>query len=1351
MSRLLPLLFILFSVGLFSQNRTTSTGFIENKGQVIDQKGNPNPAVKYLLTTNGLNVQLRKNGFSYDVYEMENNAIINSDKNLTDLENPNKDNDIKTKIKFHRIDINFLNANKNAILIAEDKSLDFDNFYNAVHTPSGLINVYKFQKITYQNIYKNVDVVFFIPKDSTKVVEYNFIVKPGGKVSDIRLKFKGAETDLFENKIKMNLRFGQMYETLPLSWIEDSIKKQEIQVRYKRLKDNVYGFEGDFESSDKTIVIDPVPIRLWGTFYGGVDSSYNVFKGDLEADASGNLFLVGSTNSSSLTFASSGAHQGISNSNSLTGYIAKFTSSGNRVWGTYYGGNSSDMIHGVKVDSQNNIIVTGETNSATNISTSGTYKEYLSGFKDAFVSKFNTNGVLIWGTYFGGEADDYSFDIDVDNLNNIYIVGSTRSYTNISVNNNFQVLLNGVGTISNSSFDGLIAKFDSNGQIIWSTYCGGDSSDELKTIKVVNNFLVTAGHTINSSNIATSGAHQTSIGSFIDGIIYKFSLNGIRDWSSYYGGQGIDKIRAIEIDSNDDIYFGGDTNSTNNIATSDSFDAINQNQETGFLVKFNSLGQRLWGTFLGSGVKLYSIKQRLNEIYIGATGSSGMFSNVSITNNCSYDPSGFAEGYIGKFSSAGNFIWGSFVGGFDQSSESKICINGSKISIAGSTSSVNNTSITDSNSYQQTFTSSSAYYLMTFEDLNDCNIVAQPTVSSSVCIGEEILFSAPPGFNYNWTGPNGYSSNLQNTSISNALPLNTGIYNLLLTNDCNCFKNYTFNVAVGDIESPIPTISDLPALIGNCNTVIATIPTALDNCAGTVIGTTNDPLSYSLGGVYSINWNFNDGNGNSSMQTQTVTITETPIPISNEIFYYCLDQNPTLNDVAIIGQNIIYYDAIANGNTLTNTTPLQNGITYYVSQTVDGCESLRIPVTATIYETPAPTGDAIQTFCESQVLTLADFVVSGTDLLFYDASSIGNVLPLTTPLTNGLTYYTSQIVNGCESSSRLALVATIISGVPATDFSAMLCDNLNDGFEVVNLSSYNSALIANDAAYTFEYYTNFSAAENQTLTNKITAFSNYALPTGLNAIYVRVMFANSCYEVVTLVLEVIPSPRLGMEDTYAVCENGFVTVTADAGFDGYLWSTGETTQAITVTQAGNFSVTVTKFTGTLACSSTKNISVAVSESATITSVETSDWTSNDNVITVFVSGSGVYEYSVDGQNYQASNQFYGLPNGLYTVYVNDTLGCGVAEQDVYLLMYPKFFTPNGDSYNDFWGINFYQKELNLVVKIFDRYGKFIKQLTAKDPFWDGTFNGNNLPATDYWFTVIRQDGQEYKGHFTLKR
>jgi gliding motility-associated-like protein len=122
---------------------------------------------------------------------------------------------------------------------------------------------------------------------------------------------------------------------------------------------------------------------------------------------------------------------------------------------------------------------------------------------------------------------------------------------------------------------------------------------------------------------------------------------------------------------------------------------------------------------------------------------------------------------------------------------------------------------------------------------------------------------------------------------------------------------------------------------------------------------------------------------------------------------------------------------------------------------------------------------------------------------------------------------------------------------------------------------------------------------------------------------------------------------------------------------------------------------------------------------------------------------------LDGIHYQTSNVFAGLMSGFYTVFVKDE--CGIIMEEVVLLNYPKYFTPNDDGINDYWKINFSQFEPNLSIIIFDRFGKTIKELKANSIGWDGTYNGLKLIADDYWFVVKREDGREHKGHFTLKR
>lgn len=478
----------------------------------------------------------------------------------------------------------------------------------------------------------------------------------------------------------------------------------------------------------------------------------------------------------------------------------------------------------------------------------------------------------------------------------------------------------------------------------------------------------------------------------------------------------------------------------------------------------------------------------------------------------------------------------------------------------------------------------------------------------------------------------------------------------------------------------------------------------------------------------------------------------TPLkPLSTSPQTYCIQQNATLNSIIITGQNIKWYDALTNGGLLSDTTLLQNGITYYASQTINGCESERIPVIINIQNTVAPTGNSTQTFCASQNPTLSTISVTGTIIKWYDNSTLGNILSDTTPLQDGQTYYASQTINGCESTTRLAITVALISTLPANNYDELFCDELNDGTETVNLSSYNSSIISNTSNYNFSYYNSLSGAENEKTSDKITNFSNYKLVLGDNKIYARINSNTPCYAVAELKLTLISKPKITIEDIVPICENSSITINAGAGFDSYLWSNGETTQTITVSNPDDFSVTVTNNYSTISCSSTKNFIVKNSKKPSINSIETKDWTDTENIITVIVKNNGDYEYSIDGINYQDSNVFSGLASGKYTVEVRDKNGCGSAKDEIFLLMYPKFFTPNGDGYNDTWKIKFSDIELGLLIKIYDRYGKLIKTLVTNNDSWNGTYNGSELPSTDYWFVVTRANGQEYKGHFSLKR
>jgi len=1363
------LLFIaLITISSIAQNKNKTIGFKENKGQIIDQKGKPNNAVKYLLNSGGLNVQLRKNGFSYDVYEAKKHTINNShNERKKPLPFPSIDNeklpDYTLEYQFHRIDIDFLNSNPKVELITEEKSLDYDNYYNIPNKPEGVLMVHQYKQITYKNIYPNIDVVFTVPKDTLKTVEYNFVVHPKGKISDIQLKFSGAQTELVDNKIRMSVRFGEMEETLPASWTEDGELKMEIPVGYTKIKKNVYGFESSENVSDKTVIIDPVPTRLWGTLYG--EGEYNYFT-DIDSDINGNSYITGFTLSynSSNFFASAGAHQS-TKSTDEDGFIAKFDSNGKRVWGTYYGGELKDNINALKIDHQNNIIITGVTESHNNISTNGSYRATISdlepgsggNYDDVFIVKFNSSGVRSWGTYFGGQSDETAFDVDIDNLNNIYIVGKTNSKINIAINSSFQTQLNQeqIPIQYPDPYDGFLTKFTTDGNLIWSTYVGGEKDDIIRTIKVASNYLILGGETTSLRHISTPNVHLENHYDeeyFNDGTVYKFNLEGNRIWGTYYGWKSFsysgDIVNSVDVDNEDNIYIGGNTDSENNISTIGSFQEIKMDGAglTGFLAKLNSQGKRIWGTYIGSHTTISSLIFKNSFIYIGGTGG---WKNKPITTSCAYRDENYQEGYWGKFTKNGNLSYGTCVGGESYYKAQKISITNNNVIIGGITD--NNNGIADANSYQQLMNGRFNFYLMKFSD--DTNINT-PEISSNspVCIGKTLELKASGGTNYSWTGPNGFTSTDQNPTIPNATAINSGEYSCLITGNGGCDETKKVNVVIGDIEAPVPTISNLQTITGDCHTSITTIPTATDACAGAIIANTANPLSYSLPGTYTIVWDYDDGNNNISHQNQTVTISNQPLPTATSPQTFCIQQNAALNDIAITtGQNLKWYDTLTTGSLLLNTTPLQNGNTYYASQTINGCESERIPVTVTIQNTLAPTGNVKQSFCTSQNPTLSNLVVVGSAIKWYDSATLGNFLTYTTPLVDGETYFATQTENNCESTNRIAITVSLISSLPANNYDFSICDDLNDGSEYVKLGDYNSYLISNTANYTFAYYESLLDAENEVTSNKITTASNYKLSLGENTIYVRINSNTPCYAIAVLKITLVPKPIIPIQDIVPICEKKSILIDAGSGADSYLWSNGKTTQTITVDNPGDLSVTVTKNHNTISCSSTKSFTIKTSNIAKINAIETKDWTDNDNTITVFVTGSGDFEYSIDGHNYQDSNTFSGVNSGEYIVQVRDKNGCGTATEEVYLLMYPKFFTPNGDSFNDTWKIKSSDTENELTIKIFDRFGKLLKELDSKSIGWDGTYIGQTLPATDYWFVVTRKNGKEYKGHFSLKR
>ena len=207
----------------------------------------------------------------------------------------------------------------------------------------------------------------------------------------------------------------------------------------------------------------------------------------------------------------------------------------------------------------------------------------------------------------------------------------------------------------------------------------------------------------------------------------------------------------------------------------------------------------------------------------------------------------------------------------------------------------------------------------------------------------------------------------------------------------------------------------------------------------------------------------------------------------------------------------------------------------------------------------------------------------------------------------------------------------------------------------------------------------------------------------------------------------------------------------------YQWSNGATTPGITPSEPGTYTLTATRTEGDLSCEVSRTVEVIASVPPEIGEVQIEGLRAS-NTVTVVPLVEGNFEYALGDGPYQSSPVFHGVPAGTHQLHMRDVTGCGSISDTIVVVGFTTFFTPNGDGINDTWNIQGMESLENPSVFIFDRYGKLLKQFDETSPGWDGTFNGRDLPASDYWFRLnyTGTDGQQVtarylQAHFALKR
>jgi uncharacterized protein (TIGR02145 family) len=1084
------------------------TGFIENKGQIIDQNHKPNPSVIYLLNTPGMNVQLRKGGFSYDLYCPTSSPSLLGEgpgvgsppswgrgRGWGSSRHESRVTSHDSIINYHRIDITLEGANPDCQVIPSDPLMEYFNYFTANVPPEGIKNVRKYNRITYKDIYPDIDLEFFTTGEHG--YEYNFVVHPGGNINDIRLTIAGPGLiSLIRDTLKFGTRFGNVEELIPESYYMVNDSRVEVRARFTRINNEVYGFAVNKAVPENSLlIIDPTAIRLWGTYYGGseVDIGFGC-----AVDKAGNVYLAGGAYSLT-NIASSGSYQ-----DTLAGiedaFLAKFDAAGQRVWGTYIGGTEIDEAHSCAVDISGNIYISGETASPSGIASPGSHQTvYGGGSTDCFLEKFNQAGARLWGTYYGGAGNDGYGAIATDNNRNVFLTGSTTSDTGISTPGCYQL-----NRYNNHSGNAFLAKFDSNGVRQWGTYYGGEAVDggySCATDGLGNVYM--AGTASSLNNIASPGAYQQQFGGGnFDAFLAKFTTGGKRIWATYYGGTGEDRgTGGCCSDSIGNVCMGGSTMSLNGIASPGCFQPVyGGGVFDAFIVKFDSSGQRQWGTYYGGTLfdAAFGCSFGWNDevFMVGETESDN---NISTPDGYQPVDDGFANGMLVKFNAAGQRQWGTYYGGYIVDYfNSGSYVTDDTIYAAGQALSPNN--IASQGAWQDTIGGGAvdAYdaMLIKFLDCWPIDTAGPITGPISVCKPSTGLNYSIPSLlhavNYIWTLPPGFTiiTGAGTTSITVNVSNSGASGNIWVKglNKCNDpGDSASLYVTVG--HAPVPVIS------GPNNT-----------CAGTgkvyttAAGKTNYQWSISSGGVITsggttadntitVTWNivgtqhvyvnYKDTDGCEGVipTDYNVTVTSSPavnVTISASSNNVCSGTQVTFTAIPINGGGNPSYqwkvdgvDAGTNSSTYSYSPSNNDLVGCILTSSITGCIMNNPDTSNTITMTVNPLQPVSVNIASSQ-----NPVCAGASVTFNATPTNGGTSPSYQWKVNGTGFgansstYTYTPVNGDIITCVLTSNATCPTGNPATSNAITMTVNPNLAVSVSISASSNPFCLGNSVTFT---------------------------------------------------------------------------------------------------------------------------------------------------------------------------------------------------------------------------------------------------------------------------------------------
>lgn len=470
-------------------------------------------------------------------------------------------------------------------------------------------------------------------------------------------------------------------------------------------------------------------------------------------------------------------------------------------------------------------------------------------------------------------------------------------------------------------------------------------------------------------------------------------------------------------------------------------------------------------------------------------------------------------------------------------------------------------------------------------------------------------------------------------------------------------------------------------------------------------------------------------------------------PISNGDQRFCTNQATSLSVSVLAGETVNWYDSPTNGNLLlansATYTPPSIGTYYAETITISsGCRS-NTRTAVTLLPAISITSSGATTLCTNTntAITLVasdtnatlNWTASSTDVTGFSNGSgtnINQTLQYNGTTSGTVTYVVTPILNGCEGTPE-TIVVTV---TPATTINLVFppitttyCKNATPG--ILPTLSSNTTPISGTW--------NPSVINTSTLGTTSYTFTPQTAP---------------CENITPYQINITIEDNITPDfpNTISLCKEETPPILLNISPNGIsgTWSPSSINNMV----SGSY--TFTPISGNCAIPQTITVTILEPQLESFSYSISGAFTNFQSII-ISAIPSGEYLYQLDNATPQESNIFEDVSPGNHIVAVIDQNGCGYfLSEEILIINYPNYFTPNNDGMNDFWyvsGMYIFEK---WKISIFDRFGKLITQLNSSNLSWDGTFNNNKLPSTDYWFLLEYDENgitKSFRSHFSLIR